>query len=112
MVSRADECVKCGEPRGAIRDEKLICWDGYDELGKHRFKPWPMEGKTIVLAERVEDVVIVTPRTQNRARGVLGRELLVAKGIAGQLGYRDLFDAVAPCFATVPEPNDSEEGTR
>ena len=41
MASRADTCVKCGESRGAIRNERLICWDGYDELGKHRFKPWP-----------------------------------------------------------------------
>ena len=39
---RADDvCLKCGEFRGAIRREQLICWDGYDELGKHRFKPWP-----------------------------------------------------------------------
>ena len=37
----ADRCLKCGEFRGAIRREQLICWDGYDELGKHRFKPWP-----------------------------------------------------------------------
>lgn len=35
--SREDVCLKCGESRGAIMNEKLICWDGYDELGKHQF---------------------------------------------------------------------------
>ena len=59
-----------------------------------------MTGKTIVLAENLDDVVVITPRTLNRARGVVGREVLVAKGIAGQPGHRDLWDAIAPCFAT------------
>lgn len=40
-MSAADRCLKCGEYRAAIRRERLICWDGYDELGKHRFAPWP-----------------------------------------------------------------------
>lgn len=35
--SRGDVCYKCGETRGAIYDGPLICWDGYDELGKHQF---------------------------------------------------------------------------
>ncbi len=39
--SRGDKCLKCGETRGAIMDGPLNCWDGYDELGKHRFVPWP-----------------------------------------------------------------------
>ena len=59
-------------------------------------------GKIIVLAERVQDVVIITPRTLDRARGVLGRQLLVSEDVAGQLGMGDLFEAVTPCFATVP----------
>jgi hypothetical protein len=43
--SRGDVCVKCGETRGAIMNEKLICWDGYDELGKHRFAAAIQTGK-------------------------------------------------------------------
>jgi hypothetical protein len=35
--SRGDVCFKCGEFRGAIMDGPLYCWDGYDELGRHRF---------------------------------------------------------------------------
>lgn len=41
MSKAGDVCLKCGETRGAIRVYKLICWDGYDELGNHRFKPFP-----------------------------------------------------------------------
>lgn len=43
MRKRADICQKCGETRGAIRDNGLICWDGYDELGRHRFAPIPVD---------------------------------------------------------------------
>lgn len=57
-------------------------------------------GKTIVLALNVSDVVVVTPRTLNRARGIVGREVLATRDIAGQIGYRAMWDAVEPCFAT------------
>lgn len=70
------------------------------------------KGKTIVLAEHVEDVVIITPRTLDRARGVLGREVLATADIAGQPGYRSLWDAISPCFATRPRTRQSEEVDR
>lgn len=59
-------------------------------------------GKIIVLAEHETDVVVITPRTLDRAHGLLGRQLLVSENIAGQLGMGDLFEAVTPCFATRP----------
>lgn len=46
MASNGDECLKCGESRGAIRNERLNYWDGYDELGRHRYKPWPTDSET------------------------------------------------------------------
>ena len=67
-------------------------------------------GKVIVLASSVSDVVVVTPSSINRARGVLGRELLVS----GSLSYAEkvqLVEAVVPCFATVPSPTDAETST-
>lgn len=46
VSAAAVECLQCGETRGAIRNEQLICGtvDYYGELGdewpRHRFKPW------------------------------------------------------------------------
>jgi len=79
------------------------------ELARRRGEEWP-RGKIIVLAERADDVLVITPSTKDRARGVLGRELLVSKDIAGQLGMGDLFETVTPCFATVHSLQDSETG--
>jgi hypothetical protein len=36
--SRRDVCYKCGETLGAVTDQGLICWDGYNPLGKHQWK--------------------------------------------------------------------------
>lgn len=62
-----------------------------------------MKKKTIVLAENVSDVVVITPRTLNRTRGVVAREVLATRDVAGQLGYRALWAAIEPCFATTPK---------
>jgi hypothetical protein len=63
-------------------------------------------GKVIVLASSVSDVVVVTPTSIDRARGVLGRELLVSDSL-DSVERVQLLEAVVPCFATVPSSLDS-----
>lgn len=57
--------------------------------------------KLIVLAMHDADVVVVTPRTLDRARGVLGDRVVATRDIAGQVGFGYLWDAIEPCFASV-----------
>jgi len=53
--SRSDICLKCGESRGAIMNGPLICWDGYDVLGRHRFAPWPDEAEVFRVVQIAEN---------------------------------------------------------
>ena len=32
----------------------LICWDGYDVLGRHRFAPWPDEAEVFRVVQIAE----------------------------------------------------------
>lgn len=68
--------------------------------------------KTIVLAKDTRDILIVTPGTRHRARGVVASELLVPTGPHSKLTTGelvDLIEAVQPCFATLTAAERSEE---
>lgn len=56
--------------------------------------------KLIVIAERVDDVVIVTPRSPHAARGVIGNHITVHSPVRDHPKFSALLDEVEPCFAT------------
>lgn len=69
------------------------------------------KGRIIVLADRAEDVVIVTPKSLHRARGQVGRELLISESVSDSDRVK-MLEVVIPCFATSPASPNSEEVDR
>jgi len=59
--------------------------------------------KIIVIAEQLDDVIVVTPRSPHRARGHDAAELYIVPSMAVHPQLTMLVDEVEPCFATDAE---------
>ena len=58
--------------------------------------------KFIVIASNQDEVVIVTPRSRDAARGILGSTIAITPQMVDHPATLDLLEEVGPAFAAYP----------